>query len=205
MLVDMAEKNGFEGWGPLEAAKKRAWILQSDRIQAWITNGHRGMVQSQHHGLIGQLQVALEPGQLPGVKEASNGATAVTREQQHRPVAEVQGRRGNHSATSQGRSHQGRMVVVARGQGQWNLPQRFNVLQGLLQAAIPAPAYVLAEVPCDQQQIRGLIDLGQGLPQAVAQRRYGGTTSAVPPRVCQEVRITQLKEARHTNRADQWP
>jgi hypothetical protein len=34
MLVDMAEENGFEGWGPLEAAKKRAWILQSDRIQA---------------------------------------------------------------------------------------------------------------------------------------------------------------------------
>jgi len=205
MLVDMAEENGFERWGPLQAAKKRARILQGDWIQTWITDRHRGMVQGQHHGLIGLCQLALEPVQLPGVKEARDSAAAVTREQQERPTPEVKGRRGDHSATSQGRSQQGRVVVVARGQGQGDLSQGLDGLKNLLQAAIAAPAFVLAEVPCDQQQIRGLIDLGQGLPQAVAQGGHGGTTSAVPPRVCQEVWITELKEARHTKRPEPWP
>ena len=104
MLVDMAEENGFERWGPLQAAKQRARILQGDRIQTWITDWHRGMVQGQHHGLIGLRQLALKPTQLSGFKEARDSAAAVTREQQERPAAEVQGRRGGHSATSQGRS-----------------------------------------------------------------------------------------------------
>jgi hypothetical protein len=95
--------------------------------------------------------------------------------------------------------------MVTRGQSQGHLPKRLHLLQRIQQTPVATPALVLAEVSGDQEEIRSPIDLRQGLPEAMDEGGRGGATPAEAIGIRQKVGITELKEARHTNRAVRSP
>ena len=95
--------------------------------------------------------------------------------------------------------------MVAGGQGQGDLPKRLHLIQRVQQTPVATPALVLAEVTGDQEEIRSPIDLRQGLPKAIDEGGHRGAAPAEAIGIRQEVGITELKEARHTNQAVRSP
>ena len=203
--MDVAEQHRLQRWAAPQASQQGAWILQGDGIQAGVTDGQRGVVKGHNHGLTGRPQLPFEPIQLPRIEETRNTTAAVTAEHEQGPPINVQGRRSNHRPPPQGRTQQGLVVMVAGGQGQGDLPKRLHLIQRVQQTPVATPALVLAEVSGDQEEIRSPIDLRQGLPEAMDEGGHGGAAPAEAIGIRQKVGITELKEARHTNRAVRSP
>ena len=163
------------------------------------------MVQGHNHRLTGRPQLPFEPSQLPQIEETRHTTAAVTGQHEQGPTANIHGCRGDHRPPPQSRTQQSLVVMVTRGQSQGHLPKRLHLLQRIQQTPVATPALVLAEVPGHQQEIRPPIDLRQGLPQAMDEGCHRGATTAQAIGIRQEVGITELKEARHTNQAVRSP
>jgi hypothetical protein len=91
------------------------------------------------------------------------------------------------------------MIVVARDQGHRKPAQQIQLFKDLPQAHVATPALVLAEIPADQQQIRWLLQLPQGLPQAFQQGPTGRETAAMALGVGQQMGIAELKDPLHAS------